>query len=165
MTLPCNKRNYILHWHLCSTYPLQKRSLCSVRVVLWRVRMSHRVSCAVRRGAFATRDAESQPLVVSDEAGWEPLLRPAWSRLQIEGEAAAPSFPGEVVVLWPQWRGGDGVLWLHHTLPQHRHGNCSTRATKSFDCCVMFCFVEVHSIHLRQADWLTCNILWLNTLL
>lgn len=111
--------------------------------------MPHRVCCAERGGAFAPCDAEPQPLVVSDQAGGEPLLRPAGSRLHVEGDAAAPSLPREVVVLWPQRRGGDGVLWLHHTLPQHRHGNCSTGATKSFNRCVMFCFVQVHSIHLR----------------
>lgn len=50
-------------------------------------------------------------------------MRPAGARLQIEGQAAAPSLPWEVVVLWSQRCGGDGVLRLHHTLPQHRHGD------------------------------------------
>lgn len=82
--------------------------------MLW---LSHRVSCAVRCGAFAPGDAESKPLVISDQAGGEPLLRAAGGSLQVEGEAAAASLPWEVVVFRPQRRGGDGVLWLHHVLP------------------------------------------------
>lgn len=112
----------------------------------------HRVPCAVRRGAFPPCNAESQPLVITDEAGGEPLPRPTWTVLQIEGKAAAPPLPWEVVVLGPQRRGGDGVLWFHHALPQHRHGDCSTGAAESFHCCVMLSFVEVHSIYLREAD-------------
>lgn len=77
----------------------------------------HRVSCTVRRGAFATGNAESQPLVVSDQAGRETLLRSAGGRLQVEGEAAAASLPWEVVVFRPQRRSGDGVLRFHHVLP------------------------------------------------
>lgn len=41
----------------------------------------HRVSRSVGRGAFAPCDAEPQPLVVSDQAGRESLLRPAEGRL------------------------------------------------------------------------------------
>lgn len=78
--------------------------------------VSHRVSGAVRCGPFAPSDAESQPLVISDQARGEPLPRPAGTRLHVEGNAAAPPLPREVVILRPQWRGGDGVLWLHHAL-------------------------------------------------
>lgn len=99
-------------------------SILLTECILWLARVdlwvcSHCVCCAVGRGAFAPGDAESQPLVVSDQTGGEPLLRPAGSRLHVEGDATAPSLPREVVVLWPQWRGGDCVLWLHHTLPEH----------------------------------------------
>lgn len=111
---------------------------------------SHRVSSTVGCGAFAPCDAESQPLVVSDQAGGEPLVGPARSCLQVEGKSAAPSLPWEIVILRPQRRCSDGVLWLHHTLPQHRHGNCGAGATESFNCCVMFCLMEVHSIDLKQ---------------
>lgn len=79
--------------------------------------MSHHVSRTVRCGAFATGDAESKPLVISDQAGCESLLRSTGGWLQVEGEATAASLPWEVVVFWPQRRGGDGVLWFHHMLP------------------------------------------------
>lgn len=82
--------------------------------MLW---LSHHVSCTVRCGAFPTSDAEPKPLVISDQAGGESLLRSAGGWLQVEGEAAAASLPWEVVVFWPQRRGGDGVLWFHHMLP------------------------------------------------
>lgn len=78
------------------------------------VLLSHRVSCTVRCGAFATGDAESKPLVISDQAGGESLLRSAGGWLQVEGDAAAAPLPWEVVVFRPQRRGGDGVLWFHH---------------------------------------------------
>lgn len=111
---------------------------------------SHRVSCAVRRGAFAPRDAEPEPLVVADQAGGQPLPRPAGTLLHVEGDAAAASLPGEVVVLRPERRGGDGVLRLHHALTQHRHGNRSAGAAEGFHRRVVFCFVEVYAVHLRH---------------
>ena len=111
---------------------------------------SHRVSCAVRRGAFPPCDAESQPLVVTEQGGGQPLHGPAEAGLHVEGDAAAASLPWEVVVLRPQWRGGDGVLRLHHMLPEHRHGHWSTGAAESFHRRVMFCLIEVDSIHLWQ---------------
>lgn len=79
--------------------------------------VSHRVSCTVRRGAFTTSDAESKPLVISDQAGGESLLRSTGGWLQVEGEATAASLPWEVVVFRPQRRSGDGVLWFHHMFP------------------------------------------------
>lgn len=118
----------------------------------------HRVPCAVRRGAFPPCDAESQPLVITDEAGGEPLPRPAGTVLQVEGEAAAPPLPWEVVVLGPQRRGGDGVLRFHHALPQYCHGDRRAGAAESFHCRVMLGFVEVHSIDLRQPDLLLLNM-------
>lgn len=79
--------------------------------------MSHRVSRAIRRRAFAAGDAESQPLVVAEETRGQLLAWAAGARLHVVGQATAASLPREVVVFWPERRRGDGVLWLYHTLP------------------------------------------------
>lgn len=85
------------------------------------VLVSHCVSLAVGRGAFAPSDTESQALVVTDQAGRQTLPRPTGAALQVKGKATAPSLPWKVVILWSEWRGCDGVFWFHHPLPEHCH--------------------------------------------
>lgn len=77
-------------------------------------------------------------------------MRHAGRRLHVEGDAAAPPLAREVVVFRPERRGRDGVLRLHHSLAQHRHGHGGAGAAERFNRRVVFRFVEVHSIHLRQ---------------
>lgn len=108
----------------------------------------YRVSCTVRCRAFAPRNAEPQALVVADQAGGESLPGSTGTGLQVEGKPAAPPLSWEVVVLGPERCGGDGILWLHHALPQYSHGNCSTGATESFHRCVMLSFMKVYTIYL-----------------
>lgn len=111
---------------------------------------SHRVSSAIGGGALPPCDAEAEPLVVAHQAGGEPLQRPAGGGLQVEGDATAASLPWEVVVLGPQRRGGDGVLRLHHALPQHRHGDVGAGAAECLDRRVVLGLVQVYPIHLRE---------------
>lgn len=113
---------------------------------------SYGVSCTIRCRAFAARDAESEALVVPDQAGGEPLPGSAGTALQVEGEAAAPPLPREVVVLGPQRRGGDGVFRLHHALTEYRHGNGCAGAAQSLNCGVMLRFMEVYAVHLRNVQ-------------
>lgn len=118
---------------------------------------SHRVSSAVGGGALPPCDAEAQPLVVSHQAGGEPLQGPAGRGLQVEGDAAAASLPREVVVLGPQRRGGDGVLRLHHALSQHRHGDAGAGAAERLHRRVVLGLVQVHPVHLRRGGQLRLN--------
>jgi len=110
---------------------------------------SYRVGGAVGRGALAPRDAEAQALVVAHQAGAEPLAGLPGARLQQEGQPAAPPLAGEVVVLGPQRRGGDGVLRLHHVLAQDRHGDGDAGAAQRLHRHVVFGAVEVHAVHLE----------------
>lgn len=114
---------------------------------------SHRVSSAIGGGALPPCDAEAEALVVSHQAGGESLQGPAGCGLQVEGNATAASLPREVVVLGPQWRGGDGVLRLHHALPQHRHGDADAGAAQSLNRRVVLGLVQIDPVHLREEGW------------
>lgn len=110
----------------------------------------HRVSRAVRRGAFPPGDAEPQTLVVADQAGGEALPRPGGAGVRAEAQPAAPSLPWEVVVLGPQRRGGDGVLRFHHALPQHCHGDGGAGAAQGLHRSVVLRFVQVDTVYLTD---------------
>ena len=113
---------------------------------------THSIPRAVGRGALAPGDTEAQALVVANEAGGVPLPASAGGRgLDAEGQAAAAApLAGEVVVLGPQRRGGDGVLRLHHALPQHRHGDGHARTPQGLHGLVVLRPVQVDAVYLRE---------------
>uniref|UniRef100_A0A8D0BYY6 Uncharacterized protein n=1 Tax=Salvator merianae TaxID=96440 RepID=A0A8D0BYY6_SALMN len=45
---------------------------------------------------------------------------------------------------------GDGVLRLHHPLPQHRHGDRASRAAQRLDRHVVLSAVQGHAVHLSR---------------
>lgn len=81
-----------------------------------------RVTSPVGCGAFATSDAEAQALLIAHEAGGESFcgscaLGPLWEA------QPAPPLPRAVVILGAQWCDSDGILRLHHPLPEDCHGD------------------------------------------
>lgn len=116
--------------------------------------VSHCVSGPVGCRALSSGDAEAQALVVAQQASGQAEGVGGGRGgvgLHAEGHPTGAALPREVIVLWPQRRGGDGILGFHHPLPQNSHGDGHTRAPQGLHCCVVLCPLQTDVIDLRTA--------------